>query len=365
MTPYPLAYCLNLHRADTVADIRRAIQDILLPVRDIAAPGRPFPVGLYLSATAALGLDSSPSALASFRAFLDENDLFVRMVNAFPYGGFHASRVKTAAYRPDWRTPERLHHTNRCARILAALMPEGASGTLTTVPGGWLPDWTNPAADSALALENLLSAAETCRSLRDRTGRTVRIAIEPEPGCAWTLFDPTIEPHLPPEIGWCLDTCHSAVDGIPLPAADFLQWPRIYRVQLSAALEAPNTPAAREALAAFAEPAYLHQTRLFLDDTLLASWPDLPDALSALPRYPSSATIRTHFHVPLAWPGTSPLRTTRDLLTPSFLRAAAAHAPLEVETYTYSVLPPSARTPASLPQAIASELSFILPHLSP
>ena len=85
--------------------------------------------------------------------------------------------------------------------------------------------------------------------------------------------------------------------GDPLPAPDSPQWPRIYRVQLSAALEAPNTPDARTALTPFAEPAYLHQTRLFLDDTLLASWPDLPEALSDLPRYPSSATIRPHVHV--------------------------------------------------------------------
>lgn len=363
--PYPLAFCLNLHRADTLADVLRAIQTLLLPVRDIVAPGRPFPVGLYLSDASSRELDASPSALASFRDLLEKNNLFVRMVNAFPYGGFHSARVKTAAYHPDWRTPERLDYTTRCARILAALMPHGASGTLTTVPGGWLPDWTDPAADTALALKNLLAAAETCRALRDRTGRTVRIAIEPEPGCAWSLFDPAIEEALPPEIGWCLDTCHSAVDGLPLPAPDSPCWPRILRVQLSAALEAPNNPVTLEALAPFAEPAYLHQTRLFLGNTLLAFWPDLPEALADLPRYPSTATIRTHYHVPLSWPGTVPLRTTRHLLTPDFLRAAAAHSPLEVETYTYSVLPPSARTPAALPSAIASELASILPHLPP
>lgn len=363
--PYPLAFCLNLHSADTLADVRRAIQTLLLPVRDIAAPGRPFPVGLYLSDASSRELDSSPSVLASFRDLLEENNLYVRMVNAFPYGGFHSARVKTAAYRPDWRTPGRLDYTIRCARTLAALMPEGASGTLTTVPGGWLPDWTSPAVDTACALKNLLAAAETCRALRNRTARTVRIAIEPEPGCAWTLFDPAIEETLPPEIGWCLDTCHSAVDGLPLPSADFPCWPRILRVQLSAALEAPNTPEARAALAPFAEPAYLHQTRLFLDGTLVASWPDLTEALAALPRYSSSATIRTHYHVPLAWPGTSPLRTTRHLLTPAFLRTASSNAPCEVETYTYSVLPATSRpTPSTLPSAIAAELSWALPHLS-
>ena len=225
------------------------------------------------------------------------------------------------------------------------------------------PDWTDPPADTRAAIAKLRAAAETCCDLYEETSRTVRIALEPEPGCVWNLADPAVENALPPEIGWCLDTCHAAVDGVSVPEPGDSVWRRIYRVQLSAALEASNTPEARTALLPFAEPAYLHQTRLFLDGRRIAAWDDLPAALAGLPRFPADATIRSHFHVPLDWPGTAPLRSTRYTLTLTFLRAAS-RIPCEVETYTHSVFPPSVR-PAipSLPAAIASELSWILPRL--
>lgn len=329
------------------------------PSATLSLPATCFPVGLYLSDPAARELDAAPRYLESFRRHLTANGLFVRMVNAFPFGEFHAARVKTAAYHPDWRSPIRLDYTRRCARILAALMSEGASGSVTTVPGGWAPDWTEPPADTRAALANVRAAAETCRDLYEETGRTVRIALEPEPGCVWNLADPAVEDALPPEIGWCLDTCHAAVDGVPLPEPGDSLWRCNYRVQLSAALEAPNTPEARTSLLPFAEPAYLHQTR----GRRITAWDDLSDALDDLPRFPADAIIHSHFHVPLDWSGTAPLRTTRDTLTSDFLRAAS-RVPCEVETYTRSVLPPAAR-PAipSLPAAIASELSWTLPRL--
>lgn len=361
MTPaaYPLPYCLNVHRADSWRDLRRALRTDLLRIRSLVAPDRPFPIGLYLSASAAADLDSSPRRLGDFRRWLTANGLFISTLNAFPAGRFHASALKTNVYRPDWRHPQRLAYTRRCACLLAALLPEGATASISTVPGGWARDWRNLPRDSDRALRQLNAAALTLCRLRAETGRTIRLALEPEPGCIWTLADPRIENDLPPEIGWCLDTCHSAVDFRPLPTPRSPLWKRIFRVQLSAALEAFNTPEAHEALRAYAEPVYLHQTRLAVNGHILAAWDDLPAALRDLPNYPARAHIRIHFHVPLTWAGTGPLRSTRAWMSPAFLRTAGQRVPCEVETYTYSVFPPALHAAApDLPHAIANELEW-------
>lgn len=346
--PFPIPYCLNVHPAADWREAKRALDVHALAVKRLVAPDRPFPLSLHLGYRTALEL-AAPRRRAAFRDWLRAHDCFVADVNAFPFGAFHAAAVKADVYRPDWRSADRLAYTLLVARLLADLVPEGAAATLTTVPGGWLPDWKT-AADRRLALENLARAAAGCRDVFETTGRRIRIAVEPEPGCAWDLFDPAVEA-AGPEIGWCLDACHAAVEFRSIAR---LPWKRILRVQLSAAIECGNGPAARAALAAFVEPRYLHQTRAFLDGQIVGAWPDLAPALKALPKLPASAVVRTHYHVPLTWAGTGPLRSTRDVLTPAFFRHAR-RAFCEVETYTLDVVPRALR-PRSLARAIAGEL---------
>jgi sugar phosphate isomerase/epimerase len=349
-TPFPIPYCLNVHPAADWRQVKRALDLHALAVKKLVAPDRPFPLSLHLGYRAALEL-ASPRRRAAFRAWLQRHDGFIAGVNAFPFGPFHAATVKTAVYRPDWRSAERLAYTLLVARLLADLVPEGAEATLTTVPGGWRPDWRT-AADRRLALKNLAGAAAGCRELFETTGRRIHIAVEPEPGCAWDLFDPAVEA-AGPEIGWCLDACHAAVDFRPLAR---LPWKRIVRVQFSAAIECDNDPAARAALAPFVERRYLHQTRAFLDGEIVGAWSDLGPALKALPRLPARAIVRTHYHVPLTWEGTGPLRSTRENLTPAFFRKAR-RAFCEVETYTMDVLPRALR-PRTLARTIAGELAW-------
>ena len=349
-TPFPLPYCLNVHPAADWTAVRRALSSHTLAVKRLVAPHRPFPLSLHIGRLAARDL-SSPPTLENFLRWLRTHDCFVAGINAFPFGTFHAAAVKTAVYRPDWRSDDRLHHTLLVARLLSTLIPPGASASLTTVPGGWCPDWKTPA-DERRALNRLARAAKGCRDISTASGRRLRIAVEPEPGCAWELFDPGVE-QAGDAIGWCLDTCHAAVDFRPIEKLD---WSRIVRVQLSAAIECDNTPLARAALAPFVEPRYLHQTRAALDGEIIGAWPDLPDALADLPRLPTGAVVRTHYHVPLTWKGAGPLRSTRGHLTPAFFQQARATF-CEVETYTYSVLPPALR-PGSLAEGIAAELRW-------
>ena len=348
--PFPIPYCLNVHPAADWQAVKRALATHALAVQKLVAPGRPFPLSLHLGYRSALEL-AAPRRLSAFRGWLRSHDCFVAGVNAFPFGAFHAPAVKAGVYRPDWRSPDRLAYTLLVARLLAALIPEGGTATLTTVPGGWLPDWRS-AADRRRARENLARAAAGCRDIFLSTGRRIRIAVEPEPGCAWELFDPQVEA-AGPEIGWCLDTCHAAVEFL---SVENMNWSRIVRVQLSAAIECDNTPAARAALAPFAEPRYLHQTRAALDGEIIGAWPDLGAALAALPRLPAEAVVRTHYHVPLTWDQTGPLRSTRAHLTPAFFRKARRTF-CEVETYTQAIVPRALR-PRTLARAIAGELEW-------
>lgn len=348
--PFPIPYCLNVHPASDWQAVRRALSVHALAVKKLVAPGRPFPLSLHLGGHTALEL-VSPRRRAAFRAWLQRHDCFVAGVNAFPFGPFHAATVKASVYRPDWRSDDRLAYTLLVARLLADLIPEGAAATLTTVPGGWQPDWKTDA-DRRLALKNLARAAGGCRELYETTGRRIRIAVEPEPGCAWGLSDPQVEA-AGPEIGWCLDACHAAVE---FQSIERLAGSRIVRVQLSAAIECDNVPAARAALAPFAESRYLHQTRAALDGEIIGSWPDLAPALRALPKLPKKAVVRTHYHVPLTWNGTAPLRSTRANLTPAFF-SSARKTFCEVETYTQAIVPRALR-PRTLDLAIAGELEW-------
>ena len=357
LIPYPLPYCQNVHDARTWADVQQALDQHVLAVKRLVAPDRPFPLSLHLAQTAAADLYYGEK-VEEFTAWLRRHGCFVAGINAFPFGRFHGRAVKARVYRPDWRKNKRLHHTEVVAALLALLTPEGAETTLTTVPGGWLPDWCAPN-DPSRALENLARAAEFCRNLQRRFHRRIRIAVEPEPGCAWELFDPGVE-QAGPEIGWCLDTCHAAVDFRPI---ENLDWSRIVRIQLSAAIECDNTPAARAALAPFVEPRYLHQTRAAVDGEIAGEWNDLAHALRALRKFPERAIVRTHYHVPLTWPGAGPLRSTRENLTPAFFRQAG-HTFCEVETYTYSILPDALRA-VPLEDSIATELQWAAERLLP
>lgn len=348
--PYPIPYCLNVHPGSDWQAVRNALSVHALAVKKLVAPDRPFPLSLHLGYRTALEL-AAPRRRDAFRGWLRDHDCFVAGINAFPFGDFHSAAVKAAVYRPDWRSPDRLAYTLLVAHLLAALIPEGAAATLTTVPGGWRPDWKT-AADGRLALRQLVQAAAGCRELFETAGRHIRIAVEPEPGCAWDLFDPQVEA-AGSEIGWCLDTCHAAVE---FRAIADLAWRRIARVQISAAIECDNTPAARAALAPFADPRYLHQTRAALDGELIGSWPDLAPALKALPKLPEQAVVRTHYHVPLTWNGTGPLRSTRANLTPGFFKQARKTF-CEVETYTHSIVPRALRS-RTLDLAIAGELEW-------
>lgn len=348
-----LYYCLNVHPGESWRDVSDAALRYAADIRRRVWPDRPMPLGLRISARAAQ--ETSVEAAAAFRRQLQARGLFVRSVNAFPYGRFHRCSVKDQVYRPDWRSTERLLYTQRVAELLVALLPEGESGSISTVPIGWRHDpWAEE--DARGVREHLREMARFLRRLEESSGRFIGLALEPEPDCLlespedvvqfWAEFgdDALVRRY----IGCCVDTCHWAVCGHALaPALERLRAGEvpIFKIQVSAALVAVARADGIVALQRFADPVYLHQTFAF-DATgrVVLRWPDLPEALALWTANPAIAQLRTHVHVPLHWAGDGALRSTVDALDGPFWRTARSLTDdLEVETYTWDVLPAELR----------------------
>jgi hypothetical protein len=132
----------------------------------------------------------------------------------------------------------------------------------------------------------------------------------------------------------------------------------VVKVQVSAALgaEYPQEASTAAALRGYAEPRFLHQTR----NAAGKAADDLAEALDA----GLAGPWRVHYHVPLHAAPQPPLHATLDVLRGALAElvggetAACDH--LDVETYTWSVLPPAQRPsgPAQLAEGIAAELRF-------
>ncbi|WP_309081573.1 metabolite traffic protein EboE [Zhihengliuella sp.] len=365
-----LSYCTNVHPAEDLDGVVRQLREYAGPIRR-AAGRETLGVGLWLPAGLAARLAGSPEDRAVLRGVLEEEGLVLATVNAFPYGGFHDDVVKHAVYRPTWAERSRLEYTLDCAAATAALLPAGAAGSISTVPLAWREPWTED--DDAAATAAFAELSAGLRALRERTGRTVRVAVEPEPGCVLdTVSDVVgwlgarVDRGIDPEfVGLCVDACHLAVsfaDPAEAVAEIDAAGLRIVKVQASAALHVadPRDPDARSALERFVEPRYLHQVRESGASGVLAA-DDLDAALADLP---GAGPWRVHFHIPLHHVPADPLETTADVLRRTV--AAVDRLPyaddvhLDVETYTWGVLPGAA---VGLVDGVAAELEWAQSHL--
>lgn len=363
-----LAYCTNVHPAETLDGVLAQLRDHCEPVRRRLGRDR-LGIGLWLAKDAAHALVTDPSALRGLRCELDRRGLEVVTLNGFPYEGFGAEEVKYRVYKPDWADPERLEHTTSLARLLAGLLPDDVpDGSISTLPLAWRTAYDGQRAETARTA--LRTLAERLDALQELTGRSIRIALEPEPGCVVETTHDAIAPLTAighDRIGICVDTCHLATSfEDPHTALDDLTRAGVpvVKSQLSAALHAeqPHLPEVREALAAFAEPRFLHQTR-----TSTAAGPrgtdDLAEALAG-DTLPDAAPWRAHFHVPLHAAPTAPLTSTLSVLKSALTRLVGGPHPLtrhlEVETYTWQALPPELRPRgrAQLADGIAAELTL-------
>ncbi|WP_329250220.1 metabolite traffic protein EboE [Streptomyces canus] len=367
-TTVHLAYCTNVHPAETLDGVLAQLRDHCEPVRRRLGRDR-LGIGLWLARDAAHALVSDPSALRDLRTELDRRGLEVVTLNGFPYEGFGAEEVKYRVYKPDWADPERLDHTTALARVLTGLLPDDVTeGSISTLPLAWRTAYDDGSADKARTA--LLTLAERLDALQELTGRSIRVGLEPEPGCVVETTGDAIAPLTAiahERIGICVDTCHLATSfESPHTALDALTAARVpvVKSQLSAALHAehPHLPEVREALAAFDEPRFLHQTRTGTSAGLRGT-DDLGEALAG-DALPDGAPWRAHFHVPLHAAPAAPLTSTLPVLKSALTRLVGGPHPLtrhlEVETYTWQALPPELRPRGrtQLADGIAAELTL-------
>lgn len=388
-----LSYCTNIHPGETWSETRENLGRYLPAVKAQLSPHAPFGVGLRLSAAAAREV-GNPRMLAETAALLEAAGLYVFTINGFPYGDFHGRPVKENVYLPDWRSGERLRYTNLLADILARLLPEGVSGSISTVPGAFRRE-IRGVRDVALMAEAMLSHVEYLVHLERERHCCIALALEPEPCCyletieeavrfyeEWLLAPAALEKlamrtdlgtaavaeeAVRRHLGICLDLCHAAVEfEHPLGAVAMLRGAGIPvpKVQLSAGLRLPRV--CQEGMARlreFADPVFLHQV-VERNGAGLRRYVDLHEAFDSFDEAAGDREWRVHFHVPIFRQDLGMFATTRDFVEALLRehRRTPVTAHFEVETYSFDVLPEQYRD-EDIVTSIVRELDWARAHL--
>ena len=388
-----LTYSTLVHPGDTWEDMWTSLRTYVPRVKARVSPGRPFGVCLRLSAAAADTLAQQPERRRELSAFLADNDLYVFTVNAFVYGGFKGETVKERVYEPDWQTDERVRYTTNVADILAEIAPADVCPSIQTPPMGFKPKVTG-AEVVAEYTANVMRVVAHLVELERRTGKTITLAVEPEPHCFIETTDEAIayfREHLYSgpavmrlaaavglpiseanvalrrHLGVVYDVGHQAVEfedprvalaklvdaGIP-----------VYKLQLAAALRVPAvTQADVDRLRAFAETIYLTQTVERRNGTT-TRYLNMEDAFAAWERDPGPREWRIHFHVPIFLERLGELETTRSSTAAALRmhRDAPLSRHVEIETYTWDVLPAEFKT-GDVVEYVSREIEWALAEL--
>jgi hypothetical protein len=392
-----LTYCTNIHAGEEWRDHFQALKSNIPAVKERLSPDKPFGIGLRLSHLASLELGKADN-LRDFKQWLDETNCYVFVINGFPYGGFHHTRVKDQVHAPDWTTQDRVLYTIQLFRILSALLPKGMHGGVSTSPLSYKhwhgEDTATRQQAFEVATENILKVVQELISIRESTGQVLHIDLEPEPDglvgngpefISWYLHRliPQGTRYLKKHLGYgeqkalsalrehvrlCYDVCHFAVcyeDHAAIIEELEAQSIKVGRIQISAALKAdiaPNPTNREKAMKAFQqfnESTYLHQVVARLEDGTFKRYPDLPEALDDM-NNALTREWRSHFHVPIFIGDYGVLHSTQADIEEvlNLLKEKTFCEYLEVETYTWEVLPQEMRVP--MVDSIVRELDWVV-----
>lgn len=389
-----LSYSTLVHPGDDWDQMSASLATYVPEVKRRVCPDAPFGVSLRLSGASADRLAGSPADRDKLREFLAAEDLYVYTVNAFPQGSFKGGPVMERVYEPDWTSEARVGYTTRVADVLAEIAAPGVEPTIQTVPLAFRPKVTSESYVDQFT-HNVLRVVARLVDLERRTGRRVKLAVEPEPFCyletvaeAVAYFRdrlyarqgavdlarlagiPLAEAHgaLRRHLGVVVDLGHQSVEFDDIPASlDLLaeHGVPIFKLQEAAALWVPEvTEESVRALERFTETIYLSQTCEWRDGAV-TRYLNLGDAIEAWRAAPGGRREwRTHFHVPVFLDDLGPFRTTRfaieQALDAHLAQAQSTH--LEIETYTWDVLPAHLKT-GDVTDYVVRELEWVLGRL--
>ena len=371
-----LAYCTNVHRGSTWEETFHALNTYVLEVKKLVCPEDQFAIGLRLSANAAKSLAKRENLLA-FQKWLHDQNCYVFTINGFPYGNFHGERVKEQVYRPDWTKTDRLEYTILLFEILENLLQPGEEGSVSTLPASFKE--FHPANEIPLsAFENLSQCALEIERIKQTKGLDLHLGLEPEPLGSFETTQETLSffeqlskhagnENLSNLVGVNYDCCHLAVEYENASAGlDQLKQAgiRLSKLHLSSALKAEPTMENRKTLQSFVEEVYLHQVVVGREGNIVRRHKDLDIALKEeiQEEYEPGDEWRIHFHVPLHASPKEPLGDTKNhvLDTLDWLAmnpSACRH--LEMETYTWEVLPSELQT-LDVVEQVAKEYEWTL-----
>ena len=399
-TDLHLTYCTNIHPGETWSQVENNLTKHIPQLKTRLSPNHPFGIGLRLADVAAQELLDRDN-LSQLQTWLQEQDLYVFTLNGFPYGGFHHQVVKDKVYAPDWSKSERLDYSLKLIEILATLLPESLDGGISTLPISYKPWWQNRDEKNKILHQSSLNLAQAIAKMAEiyqNTGKLLHLDLEPEPdgmlenttevidffkdwllplGSKWLqeqlgISQALAESWILEHIRVCYDTCHFAVEyEEPHDIIQRLEDAgiKIGKIQLSSAIkiDIPTEIAQRqlilEKISPFAESTYLHQVIARNSDRTLKHYPDLS---TALPHFLTTEAQewRTHFHVPIFIRNYQLFESTQEHIA-KLLQLLSNHCVghhLEIETYTWEVLPPEMKL--DILTSIEREYQWVLSVIS-
>jgi len=390
-----LSYCTNIHPGEAWSDHFAAIKNNFPSIKDKISPDKPMGIGLRLSNEASIELVKDEQLL-EFKQWLLKHDAYVFTMNGFPYGGFHRAVVKDQVHTPDWTTKDRVDYTLRLFDILSALISTEMDGGISTSPLSyrlWFNSKVELAATRESSTKNIIAIIEKLIDINRNTGKLLHLDIEPEPDglletgeefiewfendllrlgipviqSAFRLFDQQAEDLIKEHLRLCYDVCHFAIgfeNHTEILGKLERRGIKIGKIQISSALkskipsETNERKSLKESFEKFNESTYLHQVVAKSTAGKLLRYPDLPVALKEIEN-PIIEEWRAHFHLPIFSEKFGLLSSTQDeiknVLSIQNRNPFTNH--LEVETYTWDVIPPELRLP--LQDSIIRELRWV------
>jgi hypothetical protein len=279
------------------------------------------------------------------------------------------------------------------ADILAEIGGANVNPSIQSPPLGFKPRVTGPDVVAAYTRQVIRVVAHLVK-LEQRTGRTVTLALEPEPYCFLEtteealeyfknhlyatdsvrsivtqtgLSKPQAEAALRNHLGMVYDICHQAVEyediGASLRALADAGIP-VFKLQEAAALHMPKvTQKTVDALRPYADTVYLTQT-IERRNGKITRYLNLEDAFAAWDKDPGPREWRTHVHVPVFLDDLGEFKTTRFAIEDAlaFHKKYKLSPQLEIETYTWDVLPDNLKT-GDIVEYVQREIEWVKSQL--